>query len=367
MWCLSSFVFVSAVLLCYAPSAGAYECHIAYPTSLLQPVTGVFFSGNVSSDMLTCFGNREYLVASYHEALGCLSNLYSDCYSLWGSRSITFETDGSLEVYRVAKLPGESGLAPQHMNASRWLQLSARVDGEPSSGLIGTELGWAVSLAKEVKQTAAEPAFFCARCNDWQTGGSGGGGSGGGGSGSGAQFKAHFRPAFARSRDMQTCHRHVIMLVAVMFVLFAFPPFIKVMMSGACAHIGFHFGLQRFIMIYSLCAVLSVILPFVRGHRSRRFLWQSVRAVLWEGQEDEARGVMRSSFKVVDVVFFSSIFICLGSICIYGLFYCELILRESRNTIIKVGDLFSIHCCCCCCCWLLYYCARSESFCPCYH
>lgn len=347
----------------------AYECHITYPTSLLQPVTGSYFSGNVSGEQLTCFGNRDYLTASYLETLLCLSRTYGQCHSIWGSRSIVYETDGSIEVYRVHKLPVESMSREQRLNASQWIQLSAPdTDGHTDSH---------DRIATEAQQAPAEPIFFCARCNDWRVNRT-------------ASLKAQFRPAYIRSRDVYMCERHMLFLVASTAALVVIPAFIKALVVITSAYIGFNYGLQRFIMIYILSVLCSVSIPFARDRRNRQALGHYVKAVLWKGQvliiiqycfycmcvsydrlvplyytivilfsviihttycplpkpqEQDVREVLRHSFLLLDVVFFASLVIAVGSVGTYGLFFYDWVVRENRNFIIKVlpSPIYQFH------------------------
>ena len=155
-------------------------------------MTGVYFSGDLHREQLTCFGNQDYLFPSYYEAAMCLVGIRNDCSSLWGTRTIALESEGNVEVFRVKKIPIET--PPEHaypMNASRWVQLSLSA-GEARS--------------KEVKQIAAEPAFFCARCNDWKEN-------------STARFSLRFRPAFIREKDMAYCQNKLIILGCVIAIL----------------------------------------------------------------------------------------------------------------------------------------------------
>ena len=306
-----------------------YESYLLYPTSFQQPVTGVYFAGNLTYNELTCFGNRDYLISSYHEVLFCLTYVYSECHGVWGSRSITFETDGSIEVYRVHKLPVESPEEIQHVNASRWLYLSAESHGSSKA------------FVKEVRQATAEPTFFCARSNNWKNNHN-------------SEFTAHFRPSYYRVRDMIACKRYIIFLVVLLFLVTAFPGLLKILLISSSAYISFVYGLQRFIVVYSTCGVMLLVLPFVRGRRTRRYLWHSVRGLLWKGQvahvdpasfvisrftytlqEHEARDMINQSFKFIDVLFVSSILVFMGSIGMYALFYYDWVDRENRNTMIK--------------------------------
>lgn len=246
---------------------GAYECHLTYPISLLQPVTGSYFSGNLSSDHLTCFGNREYLSVSYLDAIRCLVRGYGDCNGLWGSRAVVLETDGSMEMLRVQKLPAESVVLAQPLNASRWLQLSAAEEGAPTLRMDGTSR----VVAKEAKQIPAEPVFFCARCNDWRANSS-------------AAFTAQFRQAYLRQKDVVLCRKHMLVLVALTAASAAVPAISKLLVVAAGSYGGFHYGLQRFIMVYVVCMLCTVLLPFVRGKRTRRFIRYYMRAFLSKEQ-----------------------------------------------------------------------------------
>lgn len=166
-----------------------------------------------------------------------------------------FESEGSIEVFRVDKLPVESVTAVQPVNASRWVQLSVDEEGalELNEGAEVERL-----VAREAKQVAAEPVFFCARCNDWRDNRT-------------APFKAMFRQAYYRYRDIQICRKHVLLLSVAIFGVTAMPVAAKAFMIAMGAYMGFTFGLQRFIVIYIACTLCCLVLPLIRRRSIRRF------------------------------------------------------------------------------------------------
>lgn len=62
-------------------------------------------------------------------------------------------------------------------------------------------------------------------------------------------------------------------------------------------------------------------------------------------QEQDVREVLRHSFLLLDVVFFASLVIAVGSVGTYGLFFYDWVVRENRNFIIKVlpSPIYQFH------------------------
>ena len=138
-----------------------------YTLEHMHPVIGSYFMGNVSSDVLTCFGNNDVEECSYMHTFICMipgmrsmaQNLLR-CDSLWGSRSVVVEVQGSVEFLRVNKLPEESNairrthpsshpipsldtVSSTMLTATRWLEIQA----------VGRTYEW----KKEIKHIPSEP------------------------------------------------------------------------------------------------------------------------------------------------------------------------------------------------------------------
>ena len=88
-----------------------------YPLMHMEPVIGNYFSGNVTSNTLTCFGNRDVEECSYLHTFMCmlpgvrvLASSWVQCDSLWGSRSVVVQVQGNVEFLQMSALPEESGV-----------------------------------------------------------------------------------------------------------------------------------------------------------------------------------------------------------------------------------------------------------------
>ena len=216
---------------------------INYPVKLLQPVTGVSFTGEVAENHLTCFGNQDFRPATYLEGMYCLSGaawiypLYS-CQSLWGSRSVSVSVEGSVEIYRMEKLPRES--AHVMLNASHWLHLDS------PRGL----------FAREIVNVDASPVYLCVRSNDWQD------------RFNSSQFTLQFRPAYIRGRDREATMRE--MLSMAVFLLGLSVAWLRPLLKAHwVASLAFSHGLNVFIAVVSFSATILLLTPFVLTRRNR--------------------------------------------------------------------------------------------------
>ena len=186
---------VGLILLSWLSSSVAArprKVHVSYPIDLLGTNSDTY-SGNLTLDKLTCFGNRDYGVPTYKETMLCMIRmpLGFNCHSIWGSRSVVVEVTGSVEFLKLNRLPAGSVFNEFiSLNATRWLELAA------SSSSVSQ---------REVRHVPAEPIYLCARSNDWR--------------GSPAKFHITFRPVFLRERDKQLCHSktlvHILLVTAV--------------------------------------------------------------------------------------------------------------------------------------------------------
>lgn len=216
---------------------------VNYPVKLLQPVTGTSFSGDVDKHYLTCFGNQDYRPATFLEGIYCMSGatwiypLYS-CQSLWGSRSVSVSVDGSVEIFRMEKLPRES--SHTYLNASHWLHLDSKR---------GT-------YSHEIVNVEATPVYLCVRSNDWQD------------QHNHSRFALHFRSAYIRGRDRTACIRK--MLSEASFLLGMSVSWLCPLLKAYwAATFSYQYGLNIFIAIVSLSVTTLLLTPFVLTRKNR--------------------------------------------------------------------------------------------------
>ena len=224
----------------FGHSAKPKRVTVLYPIELLQPVIGNHFEGTLTRDSLTCFGNRDHNGPTFEETFGCIFGLPGfSCTSIWGSRSVIVEADGSVEFLRVNRLPMESSGTQSQLHAHRWLVLAS---GQRKK-------------QKEVKQVPIEPLYLCARSNDWRWN-------------STASINVQFRPTYFREWDRTQCLRkgllHLLMLLVLSSALLF--PYLLAMLSGTVAFVG---GMNYYLyfLLVSCCIVLFAPIMFTRKNR----------------------------------------------------------------------------------------------------
>lgn len=149
--------------------------HIEYPLDLhYADGSGHSMKMTSTRDKLTCFGNRDYAEPTVMETLGCITLGFlgeTTCTSLWGSRSLSLESNSSLEFYRSTQYRSLDNTKESiSMRVQRWLHLEASVP--------------------EFHQVPAEPFYLCARSNDWRADAA-----------TEAEFSVFFRSAYIRYSD----------------------------------------------------------------------------------------------------------------------------------------------------------------------
>jgi hypothetical protein len=236
-----SYIFSFSVIFCLINLVdGDIEMSIRYPVKLMLPVTGSVFNGVAEKDYITCFGNQDYMDLSFIEALGCLTGILSDgsrygCYGLWGSRMVSVSVDDSIEFYRLHKLPREITTNPVILNATHWLHLNA-------------DIGGVVSM--EMKQADAGPLYLCARSNNWKK------------TNTKSNFNVIFRSAYIRQDDRENTLKGMILLIILicnMSIVWLFP-YITSIWSFV---MGYYYGLNIFILLFSISIMTLFLTPFI--------------------------------------------------------------------------------------------------------
>lgn len=339
----SSFLLL---VLCFGGAVGYVERFRptidlgAYPLEHMHPAIGSYFSGNVSSDTLTCFGNNDVEECSYMHTFICMvpglrsvmQNVVR-CDSLWGSRSVVVEVQGSVEFLRVDKLPEEnvrdmragqqspSSLSPSFsmflvaskavsstlLTATRWLEIQS----------VGRSSEW----NKEIKHIPSEPFYLCARSNHWQRGDS--------------SIRLEFRPSYFRDSDYNWVVKktlvHITLVVAVssMWLL----PYIAALVTSMMVFIH---GFDYYLIALAFSGSVVCLTPFMFTKRNRHLAKLYLRYFFQRKQAREVRQLMRERRPLFQALYFSCGSMCVGSLagfCIYSYLGVD---RELRNTIYKI-------------------------------
>ena len=305
------------------------KVHVSYPVDILGTHSDSY-SGNLTLDKLTCFGNRDYGVPTYLETLLCMIRLPLgfNCLSIWGSRSVVVEATGSVEFLKLSRLPSGSVFNERiSLNVSRWLEMTA------SSSSVSQ---------REVRHVPAEPIYLCARSNDW--------------TGSQAKFHITFRPVFLRESDKQLCHSkalvHIILVIAVTSIWLL--PYIAAVVVAA---LSFMHGIKFVIAIISFSCCIVALTPLMLTKKNRHLARLYFNYFFTRIQAEETRLVFRQRMPVFQALFFSSALVCIGSGGSYIIYtYCG-IDRELRNFLLQltIGLASS---------WFVFFLCRSfERFC----
>lgn len=255
------------LLVCTLSVGSAMESmptEIRYPVKLLSPVTGDYFFGTASRHHLTCFGNQQYREATYLEALACMSSLSRDwhrfeCFSLWGSRNVIIQVNGSVELLRMNMLPREEK-SPRLMNATHWAMLMAPSD----------------ALQDEVRTIQAAPIYLCARSVAWHPQHHLESSSGT------STFQLEFRPAYLRQKDRDTSHSKFLLHLLLVY-LSSFAALCPALAAASAAVGAFTVGLNHFIVIAGVCASVLLSTPIMVARlRSKHDLAIKVCIILVE-------------------------------------------------------------------------------------
>jgi hypothetical protein len=326
-------VLAMGIMLNWRTNVSAFvrprKVHVSYPIDLLG-TNSDSYSGNLTIDKLSCFGNRDYGVPTYRETMLCMIRLPMghNCNSIWGSRSVVVEVTGSAEFLKLNRLPPGSVFNELiSLNATRWLELTA------SSSSV---------YQREVRHVPAEPIYLCARSNDW--------------TGSPAKFRITFRPVFLRERDKQLCHSktlvHILLVIAVTSIWLL--PYIAAIVVAA---LTFMHGIKFIIAIITFSCCIVSLTPLMLTKKNRHLARLYFNYFFTRIQAEETKMVFRQRMPVFQALFFSSALVCIGSGGSYIIYtYCG-IDRELRNLLLKMtlGVASS---------WFVFFLCRSfERFC----
>jgi hypothetical protein len=314
---LTVLVVVMVALLgdCGCLVQASMKIELSYSVSLLPPVTGKYFSGEVTKDQLLCFGNLDYHEDTYLESFLCMIQWRHDsdipsksCFGLWGTRNVVVEVDGSIEFVRLKKLPREAGEADKSkLEAEHWLYLSNYFESKP---------------ARETVSVNAEPIYICARSTLW------------GDSNTTSSFSLQFRDAFIRIADRKFTLQQTFVNTLVAFGM-SLPIVSPIVGTFLAARAFYVYGLNFFIAIFSACLVILVSAPLMITSKIRR----STRAAfhLLYFSTGEVDDLSQRVWLLYQSFYLSSLIVCVGSVSSYILFSVVGIEREMRNDIIRVS------------------------------
>lgn len=305
------------------------KIHIDYPLDIhYADGSGHLATFSSSRDKLTCFGNRDYAEPTMMETLGCMSfGLMSgmECTSLWGSRSLSIESNSSVEFYRstqyqTLKDTGES----VSMRVQRWLH----VEGN----------------GPELRQIPAEPFYLCARSNDWRE------------DSDAAEFSVFFRSAYMRNADRYESIVKVLMhciLVIAMSSMWLLP---YVVAAGA-GTVAYSEGLRFDTVLTLLCFIILLCFPLMLQPKNLHMARHYLKYFFTRMQAEETRQLIHQKLPLFQATFFSSALLFVGTLTarlIYS--YCG-VDRETRNVLIRCTMALSAS-------WFVFFLCRSfERFC----
>ena len=323
------FLLLAVMLRQCTAATRTRKVHISYPVDLLGLGSDTY-SGNLTQDKLTCFGNRDYGVPTYRETILCMLRIPMglDCNSIWGSRSVLVEAIGSVEILKLNRLPAGSVFNEYiSLNATRWLEL-------PSTS--------STIFQREIKHVPAEPIYLCARSNDW--------------TGASASFSITFRPAFVRERDRQLCHSktliHVLLVIAMSSAWL-----LPYLVAAVVATLSFNHGIKIMLAILFFSCSILTLAPFMLTKKNRHVARLYLKYFFTRIQAEETRMVIRQRLPVFQALFFSSALVCLGSAIAYITFTFCGVSRESRNTLLRITVGLASS-------WFVFFLCRSyERFC----
>jgi hypothetical protein len=309
---------------------------VNYPVRWQGTLSDNHITGNASANVLTCFGNEEFAPPSYTQGFICMFHAYVpyfeyDCHSIWGSRSVIVESVGSVEYFKLTKLPRTiDGQEPITMKVSRWLDHPTLYQNVET---------------REARQIPAEPIYLCARSTIWeripdahhlqQQ----------------SKFSIHFRSGHIREIDKRQCKQnlvlHVVLLIALSNVWLL--PYI---ISPVVAVYVYLHGLKIFILCSCVSGFVLCLAPIMLKAKNRHLAGHYLAYFLPGVKEEATIHVIRRRLPVFQAVFFSSAAVCIGSAGAYVSYAYFGIDREHRNIITKLTLGFAAS-------WLVFFFCRS--------
>jgi hypothetical protein len=286
------------------------DIEVQYPVSHLIPTIGSIHKSNVTQDRMTCFGNRDFQEPSYKDTFVCLlpfpsllSKYYSQCDSIWGSRSVLVSVEGSVEFLQVPRLPQEANEVV--LRGKRWLELQS---------LTGN------AEQREIKHIPAEPFFLCARSIHW--------------TGSNSSFQIEFRPVYLRGRDFSLCAQkillHLLLVAAVSSIWLL--PYIG---SFVLCVFAYTYGMHRFMVLLAFSSSVVCFTPLMLTSRNRQLARVYISYFFGRRQARETRESIRERLPLFQALFFSCALMCTGSAGSYIMYSYMGVGREARNMLIQ--------------------------------
>ena len=312
------------------------QIRLEYPIRYLIPTTGTFFAANVSNDKLHCFGNIDYSEPSYRQVFLCmipfsdiLFGYFIQCDSIFSSRSVTINVEGSVEFIKVNKLPTETvirSLSISNNNKQSLLNIDdvekktiSMSKLENISGLRWQQIS-PTSTSQDVVHIAAEPLYLCARSNDWTRHLS--------------TFRMDFRPVYERLNDKFNCTMKTVIHLFVV-VLSSSAPLLPYIASIFVSILTYYFVMNKFILYLVFSFVVILFTPFMFLKDNQRMAKLYIKYFFDRKQAQETKNVIRERLPLFQSIYFSSLLVFIGSLSTFCISYMLNIDREIRNAIIK--------------------------------
>jgi hypothetical protein len=341
-------------------SVGAYtkprKVTITYPIEWIGSLSDSHFtSSNVTANTLTCFGNEDFAPPTYAQGFVCFIQSYVpfvditrmwdyDCNSIWGSRSVIVETVGSIEFFKLPRIPKslrsinilDSAHTPVTLKVSRWLDHAALYQHTEN---------------REAKLIPAEPIYLCARSTAWDSKLS----VSKDGQVTPSRFNVQFRSGHIRDNDRRKCSHSVIVHI-MLLIAFSNVYLLPYIISPVVAVYMYLHGLKIVLICCAISGSIVCLAPIMLKAKNRHLAGHYLAYFLPGVKEEATIHVIRKRLPVFQAVFFSSAAVCIGSAGAYVLYSYFGIDRELRNIITRVTLGFSSS-------WLVFlFCRSFERF-----
>lgn len=290
----------------------AKKIHIYYPIEHITNNNGnSSFQGVAKKEKLTCFGNEDYNAPNLNGLFTCLihlsfpfiSNYNNECYSIWGSRLVDISVSGSVEFFRLSRLPLETyDEIPISLFLIRWFEInSLTID----------------TYKSETIQIAAEPTYICARENEWIK------------SNNKSNFSVIFHNGFIRQKDQFICliKTFIHILIIICFSSVWFLPYLA---SAICGYLSYIHGIKVFVVLSVLCISIVLLSPLMLTKKNRHLSKLYISYFFSRNKALETKMFLKQHSPIFQAIFFSSLVICIGS------YICIVYLSKLFSILIKI-------------------------------
>lgn len=309
------------------------EVLLQYPVRALFPEKVQDYSANATKDVLVCFQNHEYPVPNIFEAAACLLPTATNCYSVFGSRTLVISHEGDLEFLKVLKFPPDIFFSleePISLVVTRWMEFEDQKDNWVDSS-------WINKGKKHMTQIFVEPMTLCARATNLF--------------GNESSFQASFRHAYLRERDRravwETLMYHCLLLTIATSV-----QLLPYLVAFIVAIYAFLHGLKIVIILLGTGTAILCLTPLMLTHKNRQLAMAYLRYYFSQSQAIEAKQLIRKKKPLFQAIFFSSLLLCAGSAAIYLMYHYTSMDRELRNLMLRINIGISLS-------WLAFFFCRS--------